>query len=360
MATPEQFTNLAFGPGGQSGWFPSGQTGWNAPMGSGPEDNPVSNSPIYGLSGPANPPAGYNWAQPTPVNGGGFFTDLKEFLSNPAVMASLAFTGANTFAPGGFGGATGAEGFPEINWGMEDTATWPGSDTFAEAFPPGSSGEGGAPVEARDLSGLPPADPYSPNFMNRAAGAPSWLSKAASGITGGVSTPWGIAKSAFDIGSGVYGLTQQQKQRRLAEQAFAMFKNSADPYAAVRDLMANPGSVTGMPGYQFGMDEGRRAIARTGAASGGGGNEAIAAARYTPEYAQKFYESEISRRMQLGSGQAGAGVNAAQVGNQALTGANALTSASLGSIGYGAARLGGAPDPSTQVAQLLQRMFRGG
>jgi hypothetical protein len=145
----------------------------------------------------------------------------------------------------------------------------------------------------------------------------------------------------------------------LATQAFSQYKNMGDPYASVKSLMADPSSVSGQPGYQFGLDEGRRAIARTGAAGGSGGNEAIALARYTPEYAQNFYNNEVSRRMNLGQGEAQLGANSGALGLQAQTGANSLLSSSLGSIGYGATRMAGMPQNDMLYKMLMSAFNRG-
>ena len=146
----------------------------------------------------------------------------------------------------------------------------------------------------------------------------------------------------LNIASGIKGLMDSERMKKLAQIAF----KSQDPFgdqragyqAMLARLMANPGSVKDIPGYQFGLDEGRRAIERRGAASGSGGNEAIALARYTPEYAGNFYNSELARLMQLsGSGIAPTGGSSLIQGN-AL--ASDLSSRSLASLGYGARRFG--------------------
>lgn len=197
------------------------------------------------------------------------------------------------------------------------------------------------PVEERGR----PFDPNSmnvrPNIKNMIAGAlrmPTALSTAAQGATG---IPFGalnFAKSIFDVGSGLYGMNREKKMREMAMKAY-------DP---VRELMANPGMVAGLPGYQFGMDQGRLAIQRRMAAQGGGGNEDIALARFTPEYAQNFYQNEIARRAALAQGSGALNLSA---GNSA----NALASSSLGSIGYGLARMGGLQNPNDQIQRFLMK-----
>lgn len=169
--------------------------------------------------------------------------------------------------------------------------------------------------------------------------------------------PWNMISGGMNIGSGILGLLQKKKSQDIANMAFDRYKNMGDPYAMVRELMANPGSVTGQPGYQFGLDEGRRAIARTGAAGGSGGNEAIALARYTPEYAQNFYNNEIARRMALGGGEAQVGTAGAGIGLNAQMNADRLMSSSLGSIGYGATRMAGMPQGNDMMMKMLMSAF---
>lgn len=204
----------------------------------------------------------------------------------------------------------------------------------------------GAPVEDRSpkfgaKGGFIPDSGNAAAFLASRAGFGPSTAGTIGNLTPGVGSLWSGLSS---IGSGLYGLAQQKKLRQMAQRAF-------DP---VRELQANPGLVTSQPGYQFGLDEGRRAIARQGAASGGGGNEAIAAARYTPEYAQKFYESEMARRMQLA--QASGGMNLSAAG-----GANNLASSALASIGYGGARMFGGSSGLNDdyLRSYLSRIFSG-
>lgn len=148
--------------------------------------------------------------------------------------------------------------------------------------------------------------------------------------------PWRPAGAALNFGSGLYGLHQARQMRQLAERA-------QDPHTGeYRDqlaaLMRDPSSVKNIPGYQFGMDEGRRAIERRGAASGSGGNEAIALARYTPEYAGKFYDMEARRLANLAQGNPSAMI----AGNAA---ASQLSSQALASLGYGAFAMGSSRFP---------------
>lgn len=148
--------------------------------------------------------------------------------------------------------------------------------------------------------------------------------------------PWRPAGAALNLGSGLYGLHQARQMRKIAEQA--QDPNTPQYRAQLAALMADPSSVKNIPGYQFGMDEGRRAIERRGAATGSGGNEAIALARYTPEYAGKFYDMEARRLANLAQGNPSAMIQ----GNAA---ASKLSSQALASLGYGAFMMGSSKMP---------------
>lgn len=148
--------------------------------------------------------------------------------------------------------------------------------------------------------------------------------------------PWRPAGAALNFGSGLYGLQQAKQMQKLAQQA--QDPNTAQYRDQLAQLMRDPSSVKNIPGYQFGLDEGRLAIERRGAASGSGGNEAIALARYTPEYAGKFYDMEARRLANLAQGNPGA-----QIQGQAA--AAQLRSQALASLGYSAFAMGSSKFP---------------
>lgn len=252
-------------------------------------------------------------------------------LNNAVTMGLPGTSGAATVGGAQFpGDVIGGAPVQDRSFGMADTAT--------------RAGTGNIPF---NLENVPSA---LQNVFRKTVGS-------IPGLGGGGGTGFGTLKSGFDIGSGIYGFLQQQKQRKMAEQAFKVFQEQGmNAYDPVKELMANPNMVTGLPGYQFGLDQGRQAIQRRAAAAGGGGNEDIALARYTPEYAQRFYESEIARRMQLGQGQANLGLNSGQLGVGAMGGANDLASRSLASVGYGVSRMAGL-DP--MVANILKMLGYG-
>lgn len=69
---------------------------------------------------------------------------------------------------------------------------------------------------------------------------------------------------------------------------------------ALRDLMTNPGSYSGSPGYGFALRQGEEAARRAAAASGqrGSGNALAALTRYASGLASQGYGDEVQRRLQ--------------------------------------------------------------
>lgn len=96
----------------------------------------------------------------------------------------------------------------------------------------------------------------------------------------------------------------------------------ADPWAPYRGeyagrlnaLYANPSSITGMPGYQFRLNQGLDSINRNAATKGylGSGNRLMELMRYGQDYGSQEFDNEVGRLSTL------AGVN---VGNPAAAGA---------------------------------------
>lgn len=175
----------------------------------------------------------------------------------------------------------------------------------------------------------------TPEALAAGAGAGGALAGGGAGllsaITGGLKS-LATPGSLLSIGSGIYGLNQANQMKQIAQQAAQL----QDPFAPQRSqyqqqlsaLMANPQSVSSIPGYQAGLD----AIIRSQAAAGylGSGNMMNAMA----QYGGQFYQQQLQNLMQLSGAnvQPGGGSQLIQ-GQQAAAG---LTSSALGSIGYGA------------------------
>ena len=130
----------------------------------------------------------------------------------------------------------------------------------------------------------------------------------------------GGARSIFDIGSGLYGMSLASDARKASD-PFAQHR--AGYGAKLQALEANPSSITQTPGWRAGLE----GVDRQAAARGYYGSGNLDAAR--SQYAGNFYQNETARLAQLaGASQTpGAGqFNSAQLASQ-----------SLASIGYGLA-----------------------
>lgn len=351
---------------------------------SGPQ---FSNTPRQGFLDPAtgqlwdsNPsgPDPETWRNTGVTSDNGFLGGLADFAKTPGVAMLLATAlgagGAGQFGDlSGFGG--GAGGGSASMWNadtLDSSLIGPNAGAAAgssSVFAPGMGGPTGGDPGSFDPGGelfTPPqgmdrslldlnatasnANLTSPSALQQLGFNPNFPS--VSGSAGDFSldemlkkmraNPFNTAMGAFSVGSGIYGMMQSRRMQALAEQAMS----KQDPFGSQRGgyqaqlaaLMGDPSSVTSMPGYQFGLDQGRLAIQRRAAASGGGGNEDIALARFTPEYAQNFYGAQQQRLAQL----AGAGI-APGSGGTLLAGANSsndILSRSLASIAYGGRQLG--------------------
>jgi hypothetical protein len=119
---------------------------------------------------------------------------------------------------------------------------------------------------------------------------------------------------------------------------------AADPFASQRpqyqaqlsSLMANPSSVSSLPGYQFQFQQGLDALQRTEAASGrlGGGGADIAAVQYGQNYANNAFSTYEQMLAQLSGATIGspgtAGTLLTQGLNTAGQAGNSLLSSLLG------------------------------
>ncbi len=112
----------------------------------------------------------------------------------------------------------------------------------------------------------------------------------------------------------------------------------------VRNLIANPSSVRGLPGYQFGMDQGIRSLDHSALANGSfnSGKTGKALEGFATNYADKTYGDQLARLLgvsQQGLGATQAGINTQGQGIQDQLGTR--TSAyggqmqSAGTIGQG-------------------------
>jgi hypothetical protein len=161
-------------------------------------------------------------------------------------------------------------------------------------------------------------------------------------MVGGITAMGVLAATAVaGVGMEAYGLSQQSgvagAQEQLAGQASyqsGVVFNEQQQYAKMlNDLIANPQSVTSLPGYDFNKSQGEQAVARQMAGSGflGSGNEAIALEQYGQNYATSAYQTQASLLASL----AGLNVNPTSglgTASGALSGASAANSAGNSSL----------------------------
>lgn len=254
---------------------------------------------------------------------------------------------------------------PELTEAFASAGITPG---VASSFlmPPGS--ENFAPVqEGPSVPGTGPggsvpgtASPFSlQSFLQNPVGSVSRL--FGGGDTSGGSSPGGLfgnnpLSSALSVGSGIYGLYQQNELRKKALEAMKL----SDPWgtsggragadAQLQALLRDPtGAAQNDPAYKLRIQAAQRA---NGAYGQGSGRMAVAAADASTDW----YNTRLA---QLG-GLAGAGLNpanAAQVGLGGMESANTLAGQSLASIGYGVGG-GGTGIPPAMQQQLMQRIMQ--
>ena len=235
-----------------------------------------------------------------------------EFAGGAMMPAAQAELGAANAVPGEVTASSGM--------GNAVTAGAAGTSGAAD-FGPSSFNGTGSSMQGSAGGEAGPGGPGGATFGAQPATLFDRIIQSAFGTPGAT---FKTALNTVGMGSEIYNLIQQRKMQKMARQAFT----------STKELQANPSMVTSLPGYQFGLDEGRRAIERRGAASGSGGNEAIALARYTPEYAQQFYDREFARRANLDQAQANLDLNANAAANRG-------TAQSVGNIGFALARMFG-------------------
>lgn len=145
---------------------------------------------------------------------------------------------------------------------------------------------------------------------------------ASSGGGGGSGSGGGINILDLLLGGGKVGgdLYLNEKQADAKRDAGKKGADVADPFRHSRNiyedklnaLYNDPSSLTSMPNFQFGFDQGNKAMQRARDAGGyaTSGNALIEAQQYGQDYSQKYFNDEVSRLSQL-SGAAGGQMGAA-------------------------------------------------
>ena len=203
---------------------------------------------------------------------------------------------------------------------------------------------------ATNAAGTGAAGNWLSNAYNSLLGPGTQLGGKAGMTMGAGGTGWlGPLMSA---GSGMYGLSLADKQRKLAQEAIA----GSSPWTTSGGAAGAGAALTNVINGDFTNDAGFKAAQMTAARTSSqqpGGYAASAAAQ-----AALNYQND---RIQALSGPAGVGFNPAAGYQTALSGetsANSLASSSLGSIAFGATGAGQQTPPWLQ-AYLIQNGLGG-
>lgn len=197
-----------------------------------------------------------------------------------------------------------------------------------ESAGPTSSGPTGStdPELGGQVPGNAPFASNDPEMMGQvpgdSAGASSWFSNLGM-------PSFSQVGSGLNIGSGLYGLylarqAQEERKRKLQQQR--------EYQSRLNDLMANPNSVTSLPGYKFRQDQGEQAIMRRMASMGylNSGNLGVGLTKFGQDYATGELERQQGLLAQL-YGMSGP--------NTSVRDPFDMASRSLASLGYGVGRL---------------------
>lgn len=108
-----------------------------------------------------------------------------------------------------------------------------------------------------------------------------------------------LLSSLANIASTVQGFRSARDVQRAGQDPLGGYRQS---YAAqLQALMNDPSSVTKLPGYQFGLEQGEQGLLRRSAAGGytASGNELIALREFDQNFANKAYNQEAERLANL-------------------------------------------------------------
>lgn len=161
-----------------------------------------------------------------------------------------------------------------------------------------------------------------------------------------------LGVAAAGVGTSAYEVSNEAG---LQSQSLGLAQNTASEQSyynnLLQQLIANPSSVSSLPGYQFQLSQGSAAVAAGMGAQGfaGSGNEAAALTQFGQGLASSFYGQQTSLLASL-SGVTAASSPASDV--SAATGAETATSSTLsgllnslgfyGMMGYESGMFGGA------------------
>ena len=237
------------------------------------------------------------------------------------------------------GGAGTDAGAPSWTSGSDLPTTSPARSYMDQPLGgfPGSAGSGGSPWWSSPNNALRSMGMISGGTGGGGAG------NGSSGATG--MGTW--LSPLMSVGSGLYGLSQAEQQKKLAMQAL----QGSSPWASSGGMAGAGSALTNAIQGDFANDPGFALAQRAAAATSStqpGGFAAQAAANAALQYQ--------NQRIQALSGPAGTQFSPAQgyaTAGQINQGANSLASSSLGSIGYGVGTMTG----QNQMPPWLQNWF---
>jgi hypothetical protein len=235
---------------------------------------------------------------------------------------SAAASGGGSGAAAAGGGGAASSAIPYLTADMAAGLGAVGAPSAASLVPGGLAGLGGMGAAGAGLAGAAGA-----------AGAAGGGTAAAGGLTGALGTLGKYANVlAPVIGAGTQMYTagkaldaQQQATQQSNDLLRYMYDTTrADNMPALdarnsgltqaNALLQNPASITSQPGYQFGMNQGVKALENSAAARGMtySGQQGKALTQFGQDYAGSKLDQSVNRLLQLSN--AGSG-GAAQIGN---------------------------------------------
>lgn len=263
-------------------------------------------------------------------------TEAGGAVTSPVLSGSVAATDLGTLAPeaaAGAGGAASAVGAG--TGGAADVGAGTLSTNLSMPGFSGAIGPQGAGTLAGDAGGAAGAS-GGPSLGNIFQGA-NLASKAVGGTGKGGSMDWTSL-----LGQGLTSWMGYQQGNQMARAGQA-----ADPFAPYRpgfaqqlqQLMANPSSVTSLPGYQANLQAGEQALTRNLASQGltGSGTAAEAITKFGAEYEQQAFQQQLQNLMGL----SGANINNADLTLQALSRGMGAKSNAVNALGGAFGGMGG-------------------
>ena len=235
--------------------------------------------------------------------GTGLFAGAGEGIYDVGALTTVASTpqasGAFSVGPGsaGSGAGTGAGGV--VGGGFEAAA--PG--TFSVG--PGSAGAGAVSSPAmtlQDFLGFLKTATGGSSSVGGGFGLGSSSSVLGAGAPAGGSM--GMVGSGLNLGSSLYGLYESAEMQRLGKKAANAppfdplgYGERAQWLQQLQALTSDPSSITGMPGYQAGMEAVNRSMASQGYIGSGNMMNAMS------QYGGGFYDREVARLAGLAGAQ---------------------------------------------------------